>query len=108
MSFSQRLVGLQEPDATAAAGYSELQVAPHPTPYTLHLTPYTLQPTPNTLHPTPNPTPYALHPGTSAPPTTHTLHPWFHHPGGNPGANLKSIYHRCHPMLVAFVWDLTE
>jgi len=25
------------------------------------------------------------------------------HPGGNPGANLKSISHRCHPILVAFV-----
>jgi len=23
-----------------------------------------------------------------------------HHPGGNPGANLKSISHRCHPILV--------
>ena len=30
------------------------------------------------------------------------------HPGGNPGANLKSISHRCHPILVAFVWELTE
>ena len=29
------------------------------------------------------------------------------HPGGNPGANLKSISHRCHPILVAFVWALT-
>ena len=26
-----------------------------------------------------------------------------YHPGGNPGANLKSISHRCHPILVAFV-----
>ena len=25
-----------------------------------------------------------------------------HHPGGNPGANLKLISHRCHPILVAF------
>ena len=31
-----------------------------------------------------------------------------HHPGGNPGANLKSISHRCHPILVAFVWELTK
>jgi len=23
-------------------------------------------------------------------------------------ANLKSIPHRCHPILVAFVWELTE
>ena len=23
-------------------------------------------------------------------------------------ANLKSISHRCHPILVAFVWELTE
>ena len=30
-----------------------------------------------------------------------------HHPGGNPGANRKSISYRCHPILVAFVWDLT-
>jgi hypothetical protein len=30
------------------------------------------------------------------------------HPGGNPGANLKSISHRCHPILVVFVWELTE
>jgi len=30
------------------------------------------------------------------------------HPGGNPGANLKSISHRCHPILVAFVWELTK
>ena len=29
------------------------------------------------------------------------------HPGGNPGANRKSISHRCHPILVAFVWELT-
>jgi len=28
--------------------------------------------------------------------------------GGNPGANLKSIAHRCHPILVAFVWKLTK
>jgi len=28
------------------------------------------------------------------------------HPGGNPGANLKSIFHRYHPILVAFVWEL--
>ena len=26
----------------------------------------------------------------------------------NPGANLKPIYHICHPILVAFVWELTE
>jgi len=30
------------------------------------------------------------------------------HPGGNPVANIKSISHRCHPILVAFVWELTE
>ena len=30
------------------------------------------------------------------------------HPGGNTGANHKSISHRCHPILVAFVWELTE
>jgi len=29
-------------------------------------------------------------------------------PGGNPVAKLKSISHRCHPILVAFVWELTE
>ena len=30
------------------------------------------------------------------------------HPGGNPGANLKSMSHRCHPILVALVWELTK
>ena len=30
------------------------------------------------------------------------------HPGGNPGTNLKPISHRCHPILVAFVWELTQ
>ena len=30
------------------------------------------------------------------------------HPGGNPWANLKSMSHRCHLMLVAFVWELTK
>ena len=30
------------------------------------------------------------------------------HPGGNPGANLKSISHRCYLILVAFVWELTK
>jgi len=30
------------------------------------------------------------------------------HPGGNPGANLKSISHRCHPILVAFASELTQ
>ena len=30
------------------------------------------------------------------------------HPGDNPEANLKSISHRCHPILVAFVWEFTE
>ena len=30
------------------------------------------------------------------------------HPGDNPGANLKSISHRCHLILVAFVWELTQ
>jgi len=36
---------------------------------------------------------------------TGTLPP---NPGGNPGANLKSISHRCRPILVAFVWELTK
>ena len=31
-----------------------------------------------------------------------------YHPEGNPGANLKSISHRCHLILVAFVWGLTK
>ena len=31
-----------------------------------------------------------------------------HHSGGNPGPNLGSISHRCHPMLVEFVWQLTK
>ena len=30
------------------------------------------------------------------------------HPGGNPEANLESISHRCHPLLVVFVWELTK
>ena len=29
-------------------------------------------------------------------------------PGGNPGANLKSISHRCDLREVAFEWELTE
>jgi len=39
-------------------------------------------------------------------PTQHLNAP--RHPGGNPGANLKSISHRCHPILGAFVWELTK
>ena len=31
---------------------------------------------------------------------------WYH-PGGNPRANFKSIFHRCYPILVAFAWELT-
>ena len=34
--------------------------------------------------------------------------PQLSHPGDNPEANLKSISHRCHPILEAFVWELTE
>ena len=30
------------------------------------------------------------------------------HPGGNPGANIKSITHRCYIFEVAFVWELTK
>ena len=30
------------------------------------------------------------------------------HLGGNPGANLKSISHRCYHREVAFEWELTE
>ena len=30
------------------------------------------------------------------------------HPEGNSGANLESISHRCHPILVACVWELTK
>jgi len=41
-------------------------------------------------------------------PTPHTLDPVDCHPGGNPGANLKSISHRCHPILVAFACELTK
>ena len=29
----------------------------------------------------------------------------LNHPGSNPGTNLNSILHRCHPILVAFVRD---
>ena len=30
------------------------------------------------------------------------------HPGGNPGANFKSISHRCYLFEVAFAWELTK
>jgi len=30
------------------------------------------------------------------------------HPGGNPGANLKSIPHRCYLREAAFVWEFTK
>jgi len=30
------------------------------------------------------------------------------HPGGNPGANLESIPPRCHPILVACIWESTQ
>ena len=30
------------------------------------------------------------------------------HPGGNPGANLKSTSHRCYLFEVAFVWEVTK
>ena len=30
------------------------------------------------------------------------------HPGGNLGANFESISHTCHPILVAFLWELTS
>ena len=54
-----------------------------------------------------------------SPPTLVVVHHWMPlknrrfpdqntHPGGNPEANLKSISHRCHPILVAFVWELTK
>jgi len=32
----------------------------------------------------------------------------IHHPGGNPGANLKSISHRCYLFEAAFLWELTK
>jgi len=31
-----------------------------------------------------------------------------HHPGGNLGANLKSILHSCYMLEVAFEWELTK
>ena len=31
-----------------------------------------------------------------------------HNPGGNSGANLKSISHKCHLREVAFEWELTK
>ena len=51
-------------------------------------------------HPRVPPDQVARHAGAAAPGTGH--------PGGNPGANLKSISHRCHPILVASVWKLTK
>ena len=32
----------------------------------------------------------------------------INHPGGNPGANPRSISRRCHLREVAFVWELTK
>jgi len=46
-------------------------------------------------------------PGVQAPPSP-PPHAREHSPGGNPGANLTSISHRCHPILVAFVWELSQ
>ena len=34
--------------------------------------------------------------------------PCTHHPGGNPGANLMYISHRCYLREVAFEWELTN
>ena len=34
--------------------------------------------------------------------------PSLPHPGGNPGANLKSISRRCYLREVAFAWELTK
>ena len=36
------------------------------------------------------------------------LSPAHNHPGGNPGANLRSISHRCCLREVAFEWELTK
>jgi len=33
---------------------------------------------------------------------------WRVHPGSNPGENLEPSSHRSHPILVAFVWELTK
>jgi len=41
------------------------------------------------------------------PPGQPVSHPTCH-PGDNLGANLKSVSHRCHPILVAFAWELTK
>ena len=30
------------------------------------------------------------------------------HPGGNSGANLESIFHRCHLREVVFEWEMAE
>ena len=30
------------------------------------------------------------------------------HPGGNPGANIKSVSHRCYLREVAIEWELTK
>ena len=34
--------------------------------------------------------------------------PYWYHPGGNPGATLKSISNRCYLREVAFEWQLTK
>ena len=36
------------------------------------------------------------------------MQPWGDKVGGNPGANLSSISHRCYLFDIAFVWELTE
>ena len=41
-------------------------------------------------------------------PTTSSDQPQAYHPGGNPGANLKSISLKCYLQEVAFEWELTE
>ena len=40
--------------------------------------------------------------------TTHLCTAIVLHPEGNPRANLGSISHRCHPILVAFLWEMTK
>ena len=58
-------------------------------------------------HPHASAFPSSLPPAASSPPRQQLLRSCAPlHPGGNPGANLRSISHRCHPMLVAFVWEL--
>ena len=98
----------------------------HPTSYILHPTLYTPHPTPETRTPTPERGGVGPASASALDLSRNTLatleaaqgqipggNPgvspgWFSHPGGDPGANSKSISHRCYLREVAFEWGLTQ